>query len=107
MGRRITNRLSSTLLSRAIGAAVPDSQSGFRAMTAATARAIRPAGSRYEFETEFLFQAAAQGFRIAAVEVATVYDGAASHFRYGADTMALAAVFLRHWRSILAGPHPT
>ena len=104
-GRRMTNWLSSTLLSRAVGASVPDSQSGFRAMRAEVARAVRPEGRRYEFETQFLFLAAARGFRLAAVEIPTVYEGAPSHFRYGADTVALAAVFVRHWRSILAGPH--
>lgn len=104
LGRRITNWLSSTLISRAVGFAVPDSQSGFRAMRRAVAAAVRPAGGRYEYETEFLFAAARRGFRILAVAVPTVYDGAPSHFRYGADTLALAAVFLRHWRPILLGP---
>lgn len=106
-GRRLTNWLSSTLLSRAVGASVPDSQSGFRAMRAEVARDVRPAGHGYEFETEFLFLTAAKGYRMAAVEIPTVYDGAPSHFRYGADTLALAAVFFRHWRIILAGPHPS
>ncbi|MBI4541527.1 MAG: glycosyltransferase family 2 protein [Gemmatimonadetes bacterium] len=107
LGRRVTNWLSSALVSRALGAAVPDSQSGFRAMSGAVARSIRPKGLRYEYETEFLFLAAAQGFRVAAVEIPTVYLGAGSHFRAGADTVRLAGVFLRHWRSILSGPHPT
>jgi len=106
-GRRLTNWLSSTLLSRAVGFAVPDSQSGFRAMRREVAAAVRPDGGRYEYETEFLFQAALRGFRITAVAVPTVYEGATSHFRYGADTLALAAVYLRHWRAILFGPEPT
>ena len=105
--RRFTNWLSSTLVSRALGRAVPDSQSGFRAMTRAVALAVRPAGLRYEFETEFLFAAAAGGFRISAVPIPTVYGKAESHFRPVRDTMALCRVFLRHWRVILTGtPHP-
>lgn len=107
IGRRITNWLSSTLVSRALGTAVPDSQSGFRAMKAEVAATVRPGGRRYEFETEFLFLAAERGFRIGAVEIATVYEGAPSHFRYTADTLRLAGVFLRHWRHILAGPQAT
>ena len=103
-GRRLTNWLSSTLVSRALGVNVPDSQSGFRAMTRAVAGAVRPGGRRYEFETEFLFQAAQRGFRIDAVEVPTVYGGGTSHFRYLTDTLRLTGVFLRHWRRILAGP---
>jgi glycosyltransferase involved in cell wall biosynthesis len=99
--RRVTNGLSSRLVARAAGGAVTDSQTGFRAFTAAVAEAVRPRGARYEYETEFLFLAAEAGFRIAAVPVPTVYDGAPSHFRYGTDTLRLAAVFLRHWRPIL------
>ncbi len=105
--RRFSNWLSSRLVSRAIGVRVPDSQSGFRAMTRAVAAAVRPAGRRYEYETEFLFAAAAQGFRLGAVEVPTLYAGEASHFRHVADTARLCGVFLRHWRGILAGPQPT
>jgi glycosyltransferase involved in cell wall biosynthesis len=101
--RRVTNALSSALVSRATGVPVRDSQSGFRAFTRRVADAVRPAGARYEFETEFLFLAAEAGFRIAAVPVPTVYAGARSHFRYGGDTLRLARVFLRHWRSILLG----
>jgi glycosyltransferase involved in cell wall biosynthesis len=103
LGRRMTNRLSSSLVSRALGVRVPDSQSGFRAMRREVAQRVRPAGAGYEFETEFLFLAARLGYRITAVPVPTVYDGAPSHFRYGADTIAIAAVFLRHWRPIIAG----
>jgi len=101
--RRLTNWLSSTLVSRAIGTAVPDSQSGFRAMTRAVAAQVRPAGQRYEFETEFLFAAAAGGFRIGAVPIPTVYGTSVSHFRSVGDTLALCRVFARHWRQILAG----
>jgi glycosyltransferase involved in cell wall biosynthesis len=104
--RRLSNWLSSTLVSRVVGFPVPDSQSGFRAMTREVASRIRPGGRRYEFETEFLLEAAAAGFRIAAVAVPTLYAGEPSHFRLVADTMRLASVFLRHWRRILAGPAP-
>jgi glycosyltransferase involved in cell wall biosynthesis len=103
-GRRLTNGLSSALVRRATGAHVPDSQSGFRAMTRQVADAVRPAGRRYEYETEFLFAAAAQGFRLGAVDIPTVYEGEESHFRHVRDTLRLCAVFLRHWRPILAGP---
>jgi glycosyltransferase involved in cell wall biosynthesis len=106
-GRRFTNWLSSTLVSRALGASVPDSQSGFRALRAAVVAAVKPAGRRYEFETEFLFLAAERGFRIAAVHVSTIYRGERSHFRHVADTLRLAGVFARHWRRILAGRQPT
>lgn len=101
--RRLSNCLSSALVTRAVGTLVPDSQSGFRALTPAVAAAVLPHGRRYEFETEFLFQAAARGFRLAAVPVPTVYNGSVSYFRHVADTWRLARVFLRHWRAITWG----
>jgi glycosyltransferase involved in cell wall biosynthesis len=104
LGRRCTNWLSSTLVSRAVGFSVPDSQSGFRAMTVGVAARVRAPGRGYEYETEFLLAAAAAGFRLAAVPVPTLYAGAPSHFRHVRDTLRLARVFLRHWRAILAGP---
>lgn len=104
--RRCSNWLSSALVSRAVGAHVPDSQSGYRAMTAAVAETVRPAGSRYEYETEFLLEAAERGYRIGAVAIPAVYEGEESHFRYFGDTARLAAVFLKHWRLILRGPDP-
>ena len=103
-GRQASNWLSSALVSRAVGFRVPDSQSGFRAMRRDVAAAVRPRGERYEFETEFLIVAARLGFQVGSVAVPTVYDGTPSHFRYGADTLAIASVFLRHWRGVLLGP---
>ncbi len=100
-GRRLTNWISSALVSRGVGARVADGQSGFRAMTRRVVEAVRPRGRRYEFETEFLFLAAESGFRIGAVEIPTVYAGETSHFRVVGDTLSIARVFLRHWRRIL------
>jgi len=105
--RRCTNWLASALVSRATGLRVPDSQSGFRAMRRTVAERVQPAGRRYEFETEFLFDAVGRGFRLGWVTIPTVYEGGESHFRYISDTLALTRVFLRHWRSILRGPRPT
>ena len=102
LGRRCTNWLSSSLVSRITKTPIPDSQSGFRAMTRAVAESVRPRGARYEFETEFLLEAARQGFRLGAVPIPVVYDGITSHFRYVSDTMRLSKVFARHWRQIVS-----
>jgi len=107
LGRRFTNWLASALVSRATGFPVPDSQCGFRAMARKVAERVQPAGRRYEFETEFLFDAVGRGFRLGWIAIPTVYEGEESHFRYIADTLALTRVFLRHWRSILTGPRST
>lgn len=99
MRRRFTNWLSSKLVSRATGQVVLDSQSGFRAMTRAVAAGVKPQGSRYEYETEFLLVAARRGFRFAAVAVPTIYADETSHFRSVSDTMRVARVLMRNWRT--------
>ena len=73
LGRRITNRLSAAAVARCVGQPVADAQSGFRAMRAAVAANVKPAGARYEFETEFLIGAARRGYRIAYVSIPTSY----------------------------------
>lgn len=99
MRRRFTNWLSSTLVSRATGQVVLDSQSGFRAMTRDVAASVKPQGSRYEYETEFLLVAARRGCRFAAVDVPTIYASETSHFRSVSDTMRVARVLMRNWRT--------
>jgi dolichol-phosphate mannosyltransferase len=73
LGRRITNRLSAAAVARCVGQPVADAQSGFRAMRADVAATVKPAGARYEFETEFLIGAARRGYRIAYVSIPTSY----------------------------------
>jgi len=101
--RRCTNWLSAALASRIGGQPIADAQTGFRAFSRAVAHAARPAGSRYDFETAFLLQALARGFRVRSVSVATIYDGRRSHFRSWADSWRLARVFACYGRRILLG----
>ena len=102
-GRRCTNWLSAALASRIGGVAVPDAQSGFRALSRAVAQAVRPGEQGYDFETAFLLAALAQGFRVGFVPVSTVYEGRPSHFRHWADTWRQARVFTRYGRAIIFG----
>jgi len=102
-GRRCTNWLSAALASRIGGVAVPDAQSGFRALSRAVAQAVRPTEQGYDFETAFLLAALARGFRVGSVSVSTVYEGQPSHFRHWADTWRQARGFTRHGRAIIFG----
>ncbi len=101
--RRCTNWLSAALASRIGGVAVPDAQSGFRALSRRVAQAVRPGEQGYDFETAFLLAALAQGFRVGFVPVSTVYEGRPSHFRHWADTWRQARVFTRYGRAIIFG----
>jgi len=95
--RRLSNALSSAAISRCAGCALPDTQSGYRAMSAAVLRRVHPAGDRYEFETDFLIRAARAGFRIECVPVPTIY-GAPSHFREIRDAMRVIQTIWSHRR---------
>lgn len=95
--RRVSNALSSAAISLCAGCRLPDTQSGYRAMSAAVLQRVQPEGDRYEFETDFLIRAARAGFRIACVPVPTIY-GAPSHFREIRDAMRVVQTIWRHRR---------
>lgn len=97
VSRRFTNWLSASLASRIGGQTVTDAQTGFRAFTRALAEQVQPAGDRYEFEANFLLEALRAGYRVASVEVPTIY-GAPSHFRYFGDTWRMVRAFARYMR---------
>ena len=102
VSRRFTNWLSASLASRIGGQTVTDAQTGFRAFTRALAEQVQPVGDRYEFEANFLLEALRAGYRVASVEVPTIY-GAPSHFRYFGDTWRMARAFARHAGRIVVG----
>jgi hypothetical protein len=66
------------------------------------AERVRPGGDRYEYEANFLLDALRAGYRVASVEVPTIY-GSRSHFRPWADTWRMARAFARHAGRIVAG----
>jgi glycosyltransferase involved in cell wall biosynthesis len=97
ISRRVTNWLSARLASRIGGQPVRDAQTGFRAFTRALADGVRPAGDRFEYEANFLLDAMRAGYRIASVDVPTIY-GPSSHFRPWHDTWLMARAFARYAR---------
>jgi glycosyltransferase involved in cell wall biosynthesis len=102
--RRASNAVSAAAVSLCAGQRLADSQSGFRALRARVLAHVDAAGDRYEYETDFLIQAARAGLRIACVPVPTIY-GAPSHFRALRDT---ARVLRTIWRGLPVGvrrPH--
>jgi glycosyltransferase involved in cell wall biosynthesis len=100
--RRFTNWLSASLASRIGGQRVNDAQTGFRAFTRKVAEGVQPAGDRYEYEANFLLDALRAGYRVASVDVPTIY-GARSHFRAWGDTWRMARAFARHAGRIVVG----
>jgi hypothetical protein len=80
---------------RIVGAPVPDAQSGYRAMRRIVLEQVHADGDRYEYETEFLIEAARAGYSIASVSVPTVY-GVPSHFRRWSDSMRVVRAIWRY-----------
>lgn len=94
--RRLSNALSSFVVSQLAGCPIEDSQCGLRVMRSAVLRAIELHDDRYELETDLLVRAARRGFRVRSIPVPTIYAGGRSHFRAVRDTLRLARVMLRH-----------
>jgi hypothetical protein len=86
--RRISNAISTRAISMCAGCPIPDAQSGFRAIRTEVLKRVNPPGTRYEYETAFLIQAARAGFRLGAVSIPTIY-GAPSYFREFEDAMRI------------------
>jgi hypothetical protein len=93
--RRFGNWLSSTTVTVLAGVRLEDTQSGYRAIRRSVLERVSARGDRYEFETDFLIQAARAGFRITHVPIPTIY-GSASHFRTIADTLRVARTIWRY-----------
>lgn len=102
LSRRFTNWLSAILASRIGGQRLNDAQTGFRAFTREVAERTRPVGDRYEYEANFLLDAMRAGYRVASIEVPTIY-GPRSHFRSWTDTWRMARAFARHAGRIVVG----
>ncbi len=101
--RRVSNAVSAAAVSVCAGCRISDSQSGYRAFRPERLAALEPRGDRYEYETDFLIQAARAGLRIAWVHIPTIY-GAPSHFRPLRDSMRIAQTMVR--RGLTRGPTP-
>lgn len=98
--RRFTNWLSAACASRVAASRIPDAQTGFRAFSAALAAALQTRlmpHTAFDYEAVFLLAALRAGYRVRSVPVATLYEGAPSHFRAWRDSWRLARVFVRYY----------
>jgi len=96
--RILSNTITSALVSARTGIRIRDSQTGFRLIARRVLASVEVHSDGYEAETEMLIRAARQGFRIAGIPVATVYDGAPSHMTHWRTTMQFLKVLLKEYR---------
>ena len=96
--RRLTNNLTSLIISMFSFCRVRDSQSGFRLIPTNVLKAMRLKTVRYDFESEMLFQAGALGCRVAEVPISTVYEESTSYINPFKDTLRfIRQIWMRIW----------
>jgi len=90
LDRRLGNRLASVALLASARRWVPDTQNGMRLFRTDVLRDDPVPAGGFEAESRHLRALIGTGRRIASVDIPTIYDGEASHFRPVADTVAVA-----------------
>lgn len=71
--RRLSNKLTSFLLSKKLGTKIYDSQSGFRIYKQEVLRKIKTVCSGFEAESEILVKAVRNGFKVGFINIPTIY----------------------------------
>ena len=103
---RFGNAATRLLFRLATGERIPDTQTGLRGYPAAMLPwLLTVSGERYEYELNLLLEAKAAGYRIASVDIATIYldHNSGSHFRPFADSVRIYAPLLKFLLSSFAG----
>ena len=103
--RRMSNRISSRLISIAAGRRVADVQTGFRIYSRNLIEATGFPESRFDAESAVVVRAARLGFRITAVPISLNYtDGrTTSHYRPFVDSVRIARSVMRARLEFLRG----
>jgi glycosyltransferase involved in cell wall biosynthesis len=94
-GRRLANRFSSDWTSWLAGQPVADSQCGFRLYRRDVFQKTPITPGRYELESEIIVRAARLGFRLAEVEIPTVYGEEKSQIRAFRDVPRIVGTMIR------------
>lgn len=93
--RRFANRFSSAWCSALAGQRITDSQCGYRLYRREVLQRTPVRASRYEVETEMAVRAARLGFKVAHVEIPTVYGDEVSHLSPTRDVPRIIGMMLR------------
>ena len=84
-----TNRTTSNVVSSLAGQDIPDSQSGYRILSAAVLRDIVDSlvTTRYDTESEILIRAGRRGYGIDSIEIEAIYNDGVSYINPFVDTL--------------------
>ena len=93
--RRMSNAITSFLVSLRTGARVLDSQCGYRLIGRNVLEGVSTQTFGFEAETELLIKAMRQGFTVQYVPIETIYNGEVSHMSNWKTTMNFVKVLLQ------------
>ncbi|HLP14705.1 MAG TPA: glycosyltransferase family 2 protein [Bacteroidota bacterium] len=92
--RRLSNIITTAMVRARTGAAVEDSQSGFRFIHARALRLVETTSQGFEAETEFIIRAALKGCSFSAIPIDTIYAGEKSTMTHWQTTVRFISVLL-------------
>ena len=93
-----TNRLMSGLISFLCRQKIPDTQCGFRLISASVLQPLKLTCDDFQIETEVLIKAAKLGFKIYSVPIKTIYRGEASKINPVLDTFRFLVYIIKEMR---------
>lgn len=79
--RRLSNKLTSTLLSKKLGVEIKDSQCGFRAYRLKVIEKIKTVFHGFEAESEMIVKATRKDFKISFIDIPTIYGNQESKMK--------------------------
>ena len=94
--RRIANRYMSSRISKVCGQEIPDTQCGFRMVSAKVIPDLLLGTAHFEYETEMLIVVSRKGYRIGAVPISTVYSDEVSSIHPVRDTIRFLKMIRRY-----------
>ncbi len=95
LDRRLSNRVTSFLISIKTGQKIPDSQSGYRLIKRDVLEKVVTNENRFMAETELLLKASSNGFKIGTVHIPTIYAEEGSHISKFRDTLQFISIYIR------------
>lgn len=95
--RKLSNAMTSFLVSARTGVPIRDSQCGYRLISRRVLESVETTADGYEAETEFLIKSAQRGFRIGFVPIATVYANERSYMTNARTTLKFLNTLLREY----------
>lgn len=93
--RKLSNKITSGLISLRIGSPIEDSQCGFRLIRASVLAKINLERDRFDMESEFIIKAGLAGYKFCSVPIKTLYQNQSSAIRHISDTFRFIKLYLK------------